>query len=984
MRDTVERLNYSDLRDSTEEKLNYSNLKAYGIIAGVSYLVTVLIFKDFLFSSGVVNSGDLVWPYFRSQSHEYTTTLHQLPNHIPHFAFLWSLPGSPALLQRILFLTVYTLIGTIGGIVVYWFVKNEVDQTTALRLGVMGGLLYLLNPINVFQASQIFLLMGYAVFPLVIYTIYSAYESSQQDPLKYGILLGMAVTATSGDPRWPVWSFLSIGVLFGVLSLVGDRSNEQLLHSLKVIGVAGVSFLALSAFWLVPLFHPDGWTAVNPLTKQNPPTRHLIDMLNGDSTWVNALRFHADWWPPLREGFTPNTMPWRRLWFASGLVLPIVALGSLFHHRKRALPVAVLYVILIFVATAPTSSLEVVREMYDFFVFNAPFGTAFRTAFKWLLPASFPLVLLASMAVGGLVSSSRRYSKVIGFALIGLLVVSAATNSWLLFTTDMRDGVRSGFTTRPLPEDEHQTYRDIQNNLGEHAVFAIPREPQYGLPMRTVGRDSFRDSLAIATDGNDTTTRNAILRQISVRYLIDYGGQRQREVTRIRNARRTAYIPDVVISGDLADSFPIQRSVGLENTSIVTGQRASTVEYQIVSSVRDGAFDGGDVIHPSEYTYNADPNSGWARTTLSSRYVVNNLNTDQLARLQSGQSMVVTTANGSMDIPFRVDENGSYKLLARYFEGREGGAVRVLVDGQSVTLDTEDRLNRFVENEVGTFELEEGRHTLTLENVNGENAIPAFSVLSEERYEEVHRTRERTLANKTLIHLLEANSDLYIDSPRNEQGSNATNGTLVEMRNGSRAYTTIETQVDGSYRPAIRGAGNFTVRVDNRTYRVESDDLRLTHLESVDLSVGQHNISVISHGRSSLDTVWLYMSQENETLSETLSHEETNAQVESFERGSSTKYRVQVNASEPYTLSFAEDYGPLWIAEVRSSNGTERYGPVPLFSAVNGFHINETGEHTVIIRYRPQRWFYQGIIISAIALVTCIGYLVYNRREDQR
>ena len=53
-------------------------------------------------------------------------------------------------------------------------------------------------------------------------------------------------------------------------------------------------------------------------------------------------------------------------------------------------------------------------------------------------------------------------------------------------------------------------------------------------------------------------------------------------------------------------------------------------------------------------------------------------------------------------------------------------------------------------------------------------------------------------------------------------------------------------------------------------------------------------------------------------------------------------------------LSFAEAYDPLWEARVCNDGKlVEKVRLIPLYSVINGFWINETGELEIIIRYAP-------------------------------
>jgi len=97
-----------------------------------------------------------------------------------------------------------------------------------------------------------------------------------------------------------------------------------------------------------------------------------------------------------------------------------------------------------------------------------------------------------------------------------------------------------------------------------------------------------------------------------------------------------------------------------------------------------------------------------------------------------------------------------------------------------------------------------------------------------------------------------------------------------------------------------------------------------------------------------------------------------------------TLWKVKVNATKPFMLSFAEAYDPLWEARVyRDGKLMEKVRSIPLYSVINGFWINETGNLEIVIRYTPQDWFEIGLAISATTFVGCIGYLFYNWRRER-
>jgi hypothetical protein len=94
-------------------------------------------------------------------------------------------------------------------------------------------------------------------------------------------------------------------------------------------------------------------------------------------------------------------------------------------------------------------------------------------------------------------------------------------------------------------------------------------------------------------------------------------------------------------------------------------------------------------------------------------------------------------------------------------------------------------------------------------------------------------------------------------------------------------------------------------------------------------------------------------------------------------------------------ISFAESYDPLWSAYTnvdenkRQNSGNSGYSmmtkSIPLYSVVNGFYVNKTGDYSLIIEYQPQKWFIQGATISIMSLVIMFaGLLLLRKRTDMR
>jgi hypothetical protein len=110
------------------------------------------------------------------------------------------------------------------------------------------------------------------------------------------------------------------------------------------------------------------------------------------------------------------------------------------------------------------------------------------------------------------------------------------------------------------------------------------------------------------------------------------------------------------------------------------------------------------------------------------------------------------------------------------------------------------------------------------------------------------------------------------------------------------------------------------------------------------------------------------------------------AHIAEYKKINPTKHQLKIeNATEPYMVSFAESYDPLWVAYASDaaegdSNKVFNVSSIPLYSIINGFYINKTGDYTLTIEYQPQKWFMEGSTVSVAAAFLSLSFLIVRRR----
>ncbi len=204
----------------------------------------------------------------------------------------------------------------------------------------------------------------------------------------------------------------------------------------------------------------------------------------------------------------------------------------------------------------------------------------------------------------------------------------------------------------------------------------------------------------------------------------------------------------------------------------------------------------------------------------------------------------------------------------------------------------------------------------------------------------------------------------------------------LSLEHTSQATASIDVARDSLYKIAIRavagpGCKPLVLDIGGNSNEISLMDgegnLKWVYSESMFLAEGTHTLRILPEGEAEIDSIIVYSTSGDETLEDVFSSEQASANI-SWEEVDSTKYVAHVEAQAPFMLAFAEAYDSLWVAKV---NGVE-YKSMPLYSVINGFWIDNTGELDITIEYKPQRWFYYGAAISITTFLVVLAYMVWH------
>jgi hypothetical protein len=204
---------------------------------------------------------------------------------------------------------------------------------------------------------------------------------------------------------------------------------------------------------------------------------------------------------------------------------------------------------------------------------------------------------------------------------------------------------------------------------------------------------------------------------------------------------------------------------------------------------------------PFDVTNNYDPHSLWSKSSprdpenAEFHPYLKNLGIENWD-LDYGKGLVITSAMGSkLSVPVEIEnkkygdgKNNNFDLYMRYLKNEKGGQIKIYLDDELINeVDTLDKTsNKFVWEKIGSIKMTKDteKHTLTLENVAGFNAVNIFAFIPPNEMNRLMAETDHLLGGKTpVIYLLEAESNFY-----NDRGANTgLFHNLIDYNNNASA-----------------------------------------------------------------------------------------------------------------------------------------------------------------------------------------------------
>ena len=347
------------------------------------------------------------------------------------------------------------------------------------------------------------------------------------------------------------------------------------------------------------------------------------------------------------------------------------------------------------------------------------------------------------------------------------------------------------------------------------------------------------------------------------------------------------------------------------------------------------------------------------------------------------QGFIITNkTNAQMDSTFSIKSTDTYGLWARVMMNNNAGNIIFKVDGQILTsldaFNEQDKGYTWVN--IGNRSLDQGSHKLSIINQNGSNVINVLASIPINDFSNLESSAKSLLEQSSSRF-----SYVYGKTNLDSVSTTELSKIIYAPRNDNYSLT-IQTNSNNDYTLKIDG---IVQELSNPT---KSDSYWTYSTASIYLPEGDHSIQLMSLNASAinaLDYLSLFSSVNQKTVSpaEFFEASPPKASVLDYTYIDPISVTATVNASEPFILVLPESFNSLWSLNVEG----KEISPMPVYSFLNGFEVNQTGILKLSITYKPQNLQPLFIYASGISLFITLSYLslsvfrmIYNKRKYVR
>lgn len=764
------------------------------LIAGVIFLtLSIVASREFLFGNSFFIHRDVIWPYadgnlladlLYSTDLDFTRRLAYLG---PFFAAAQGLGLSSLVAEKLLFLFTHFLIGLFAYLGVYGFLSSknqQKNQNLVFYISLFAGVFYLFNPIGTTMISTTFAFaLSYALIPLVFYFFDKTLNKQTfWNVFALSVLVTLSVAATIHYiVLIPLFLLLPWLVVF-----ILEKRTEKSHNIIKPIAYTALFTTLLaglySIYWILPAlsFSLEDIS----LRPTYALTYETLRTMSQGTTLVDVFRLMGDWWPRLDLTPIAGQSVWTPLTFA----IPICMVSFILLSRGNSklgfyfISFSIITLLLIFFnkGTQPPFG-----ELYQALYSVPSISWLFRVPSKFAMMLAFCVTMVLTL----------------GFFNIYTSVLKS------------RQNINNVSNTRPkvIPSPGSNPDSAIASNSGSYVAI---------LSAKAASPDNGHGVIPIK---KEMTVKDILRPVLLVLFIVivcliswpmftgDFGGiyhnNQYPEIWPPRGIPISnpvdATLPEqnILIAGDLDKLVSLNQldSFNQRKSSIVFADESAFHKLYNLTAMDKIVTDDtvqnlmmhflpndSVVIKPFEYTKSHSPNYVWSRAgTSDPAYAPFHKYLDLFgiknSDLDYGDGLVFTSAKDVLDVPVQIQDSGAYDVYLRYMKNEEGGTMKVNLDNKLIDIiHSKDELPaKFVWKKIGKMDLENGRQTISIENVNGLNAVNVFVLIPSDEVQNMLSSIYETVNKSRNIEILEAESDFASSGRKNgeKQIFNEISGT---------------------------------------------------------------------------------------------------------------------------------------------------------------------------------------------------------------
>ncbi len=799
---------------------------------------------------------------------------------------------------------------------------------------VFAALIFMYNPWSVGHLWPYFGYPGYAVLPLAFILLAKAVDSLQ---MRYVVILVLLISVTSTGPIIVAWFWMLV-VTYLLFHLILNRFNRESLRALlKVLLPLATLYALLNAMWVLPVAAAQ--LANKPFIPiyPNQPPQKTLDMISSNNSILNNLRFASGWMQPV------NPQVKGPLWVILSFALPVLAVVGLIVLRKKISRNRVIfYWSLMFVLSTllATGTAFIIRRPYSFFALHAPgaasYGWVFRVADRWLCFAPVFYGLVLGLLVANLLGARNGLKKVLAATIIAVVLVSFGPIT-LSYARTVYDPTR-------VPSDYDEVNRYIEKTADGARPIWIPFSTDgfhyYWAPKKRIRAFDVYSSNPNLNNLQDLYSTNSFyywLESLFSKRAFSPSDIMNKDVMLQKNLGSRLLIPFSAQYLILDSSVPGYRygSTFDDDTSMQLAMKTPILKLFKLS-------DSAPHVRAAARTVAID--SFYDELALVQRLSVTELN--RISFVESSKSL--DKKYGVLDPN---DYSDYYDINSGFEEtGKDGiplgWALQKVpssfsqIRGQVNTAQPAEAIDLRTTLSADTTVKTSGKQSLRVEN----RATEDLAVSAVAGPEIDVKTGEIYRMQTSIKYKNSKWTYVAVEGYETSTGKWATLMRCPAAVSGTSGWKKTKCSF---YMPAgfskIRPALVAGWAEDSSKGPAVSwfDDIKLAKIDD----------SFYSDLQSAGPGPTVKWKQEGQE-----------------------KYRVLVNgATAPFVLVFGEAYDPLW--EVKTADG-KTIDPVRLYNVITGFPIDHQGSFELTIRYAPQRWFVQGLVISLITFALCLAYLL--------